>query len=108
MGGYQFKRLAEMQLIHLPNDAKLLIQQQTSDIIPDDVVQLYLATTFINPDNKQPVFNKGFSVQLDQLPEMVDVLQRIYEKYSGKKLPAPKPSIVTFVAAAEEEDSDNP
>jgi hypothetical protein len=97
--GYKFKQLDEMPLKHLPNDAKLLLQQQFGDMIDDEAVQMYLATTFVNPTNSQTVFNKGFSIQLEQIPEMIEMLTKIYEKFSGRST---IPSIVTFADNANE------
>ena len=95
---HSFEKLDEMNLKHLPNDAKIILQRQTGDKIPDDAVQFYLATTFVNPDNNQTVWNKGPSIQLEQIPEFVEKLNNIYKKYSGKNT---ENKTVTFADASD-------
>jgi hypothetical protein len=79
MSGYNFERIDQMPLLHLPNDAKLVLQRQKSDIIGDKV-QLYLATTFLSTDSKT-VWNKGFSIQIQQIPQLIEMLQKMHDKF---------------------------
>ena len=81
-----FETIAQMKLRHLPNDAELMIQRQKGSMIPDDKVQFGLPSTFVNQDNGQTVWNRGPSIQLEQLPELIEMLTDTYEKYAGKKL----------------------
>ncbi len=80
-----FETIAQMKLRHLPNDAELMIQRQKGSMIPDDKVQFGLPSTFVNQDNGQTVWNRGPSIQLEQIPELIQMLQKAYEKYSKKK-----------------------
>jgi len=94
---YSFEKLDEMKLNHLPNDAKLILQRVKGDKIPDDAVQFYIATTFVNSENNQTVWNKGPSIQLEQIPEFVEKLSELYKKYSGKNITESKTEkTVTF------------
>ena len=79
-----FETIDQMKLNHLPNDAKLMLQIQKGGMIPQDKFQFGLPTTFVNPDNRQTVWNRGPSIQLEQIPELMDMLKQTYEKYSGK------------------------
>jgi len=40
----------------------------------------------VNPDNGQTVWNRGPSIQLEQIPELLEMLKQTYEKYSGKDI----------------------
>jgi hypothetical protein len=88
MSGYSFEKIDQMPLLHLPNDAKLILQRQKSDII-GDTIQLYLATTFVSTDSKT-VWNKGFSIQVQQIPQLIEMLQKTHDKFtqSEKSQPA--------------------
>lgn len=97
-----FETISQMKLNHLPNDAKLILQRQKGGMIPKGKVQFGLPTTFVNPDNKQTVWNRGPSIQLEQIPELIYMLQKIYEKYSGCKLES-KPQITCTFADMEEQ-----
>jgi len=79
-----FETIDQMKLKHLPNNAKLILQRQKGGMIPKDKFQFGLPTTFVNPDNKQTVWNRGPSIQLEQIPELIDMLKQTYEKYSEK------------------------
>jgi|APSaa5957512535_1039671.scaffolds.fasta_scaffold23951_3 hypothetical protein len=85
MNAEGFETVSEMNLEHLPNDAKLVLQRQKSDIIGDKI-QFGLPSTFVNPDNHQTVWCKGPSIQVQQIPELIDMLTKTYEKYTGCKL----------------------
>ncbi len=73
-----------MKLNHLPNNAKLILQKQTGGKIPQDAHQFGLPSTWINSDNSQEVWSNGPSIQLDQIPELIEMLRYAYEKYSTK------------------------
>ncbi len=81
-----FETIDQMELKHLPNNAKLILQRQKGGMIPKDKFQFGLPTTFVNPDNGQTVWNRGPSIQLEQIPELIDMLKQTYEKYSGKDI----------------------
>ncbi len=85
-----FETIKEMSLKHLPNDAKLVIQRQRGEHIQNDAVQFGLPTTFVNPDNGQLVWNRGPSIQLEQMPELIQMLQKTYDTFSDtlEKTPA--------------------
>jgi hypothetical protein len=83
-----FETLGEIKLNHQPNNARLIIQRQKGTMIPKDKVQFGLPTVFVNPENKELVWNRGPSIQLEQIPELIELLQKVYAKYSdGKALP---------------------
>lgn len=77
---YKFKILDSIELAHLPNHTKLAVQRQTGGVIPDEAVQLYIATNFVNSENGQHVWNRGFSIQMEQIPELIRMLERICGK----------------------------
>ncbi len=77
-----FETIAHMELKHLPNDARLIIQRQKGNMIPKGKVQFGLPSTFVNQDNNQTVWNRGPSIQLEQIPELIEMLRKTYEKYS--------------------------
>ena len=85
-----FETICTMTLKHLPNDAKLILQRQKSNIIGDKI-QFGLPTTFVNAENNQTVWNKGPSIQLEQLPELIEMLRKTYEKHTGEKLAETNP-----------------
>lgn len=91
-----FETISQMKLHHLPNDAKLILQRQRGDMITSDKVQFGLPTTFINPDNKQTVWNRGPSIQLEQLPELIKILTDAHKKYSKENT---ENRVVTFADA---------
>jgi hypothetical protein len=82
MSEHTFEKIEEMKLNHLPNDAKLVIQRQRSDVIGKKI-QMYLATTFVNSENSQIVWNKGFSIQLEQIPQLVEMLQKTCAQFKS-------------------------
>lgn len=82
----KYETVRSMKLNHLPNDAKLVLQKQTGGKIPQGDIQFGLPSTFVNKDNGQDVWSNGPSVSLEQVPELIEMLQYGYEKYSGKKL----------------------
>lgn len=86
----KYDTIMSMKLKHLPNDAKLLIQRQTGGKINKESIQFGLPSTFVNPDNCQIVTMNGPSIQLEQIPELIEILTKAYEKYSGCKLPETK------------------
>jgi len=86
MSAEGFETISQMKLHHLPNEAKLIIQRQKGDMIPDDKIQFGLPTTFLNSENGQTVWNRGPSIQIQQIPELVEMLSKVYEKYSGKNI----------------------
>ena len=88
MSSEGFETISHMRLHHLPNDSRLIIQRQTGSVIPNGKIQFGLPSTFINTDNGQTVWNRGPSIQLEQLPELIGMLVKTYEKYSGKKISA--------------------
>ena len=77
-----FETIAQMKINHLPNNAKLLLQIQKGNKVPQDEVQFGLPSTFINSENSQTVWNRGPSIQLEQIPELIEMLTKAYEKYS--------------------------
>ena len=79
-----FETIAQMKLKHLPNDARLLLQRQKGNMIPKNKVQFGLPSTFVNSENNQTVWNRGPSIQLEQLPELIELLAKAYERYSEK------------------------
>jgi len=81
MTEHTFEKINEMKLNHLPNDAKLVIQRQRSDVIGKKI-QMYLATTFVNSEN-QIVWNKGFLIQLGQIPQLVEMLQKTCAQFKS-------------------------
>ena len=78
-----FEEIDKMPLKHLPNDAKLHIQRQKAPFIPEDTVQLYFATSFKNAENNERVWNKGFSIQLESIPAMIELLKKVQQQYAG-------------------------
>jgi hypothetical protein len=80
-----FETVSEMKLEHLPNDARLILQRQKSQMIGDKI-QFGLPSIFVNPENKQTVWCKGPSIQVQQIPELIAMLELAYEKYTGCKL----------------------
>lgn len=82
---YNFEKIDEIAVKHLPNNAKILLQRQTGGKISDDAIQFYLGTSYVNADNNQTVWGKGASIQLEQLPEFIEKLGNLYKKYSGKE-----------------------
>ena len=80
----RYETIRAMELKHLPNSAKILLQKQTGGKIPQDVIQFGLPSTFVNPDNSEVVWCNGPSIQLEQIPELIAILTQAYEKYSGK------------------------
>ena len=99
-----FETIAQMKLNHLPNDAKLILQRQNGCMIPQDKFQFGLPTTFVNPENKQTVWNRGPSIQLEQIPELIEMLSKVYEKYSGKNIKTSMRKTNTFADMTEEEE----
>ncbi len=91
-----FETIAKMKLKHLPNNAELIIQRQKGSMIPEDVIQFGLPSTFVNSENNQTVWNRGPSIQLEQIQELITMLRKVYEKYSEKTI---KDKTVTFVDA---------
>ncbi len=79
---HNLEKINEIPLHHLPNDAKLVLQRQKNDYIADDTIQLYIATNFLNAENGNTVWNKGFSIQMNQIPELIKMLQDAQKKYS--------------------------
>jgi len=90
-----FKTIAQMDLKHLPNNAKLLLQRQTGGMIPSDKIQFGMPTTFVNETNNETVWNRGPSIQLEQIPQLIEILQKAYEEYSGKKIQANSTAVKT-------------
>lgn len=84
-----FETIAQMNLGHLPNDAKLLLQRQKNKFLSENQVQFGLPTSFLNEYSKR-VIMRGPSIQLEQVPELIEMLQKAYEKYSGRKVPGTK------------------
>ena len=80
-----FEPISEMRLNHHESETRLLLQRQRHPKIAKDKVQFGLPTVFMN-EYKQPVTVKGPSIQLEQLPELIDMLTKAYEKYSKKGL----------------------
>ena len=80
-----FETIGEIKVHHLNNDAKILLQRQRNQFVPDDKIQFGLARSFVN-ENKEIVTLPGPSIQLEQLPELVEMLTQTYEKYSGCKI----------------------
>ncbi len=77
-----FETITQMKLNHLPNDARLVLQRQKGGVIPKDAVQFGLPTTFVNSANGQTVWNRGPSIQVEQIPELIQILTDIHKKYS--------------------------
>ncbi len=96
MSAEGFETIAQMKLEHLPNDAKLVLQRQKSEIIGNRI-QFGLPSTFLNSENGQTVWNKGPSIQLEQIPELIKMLQDAYERYA--KQDTKKEKTVTFADA---------
>lgn len=82
----RYETIRAIELKHLPNHAKLLLQKQTGGKIPQGDIQFGLPSTFVNPDNGEDVWCNGPSIQLEQLPELIEVLTDAYGRYSGKDL----------------------
>lgn len=80
----KYSTIRSMKLNHLPNDAMLLLQRQTEGVIPTNATQFGLPWSFINSTNSQRVTMNGPSIQVQQIPELIKILQYAYEKYSGK------------------------
>lgn len=80
----QYETVKKMSLNHLPDKSELIIQKQTGGKIPKNAVQFGLPFTFVNPNNNQTVWNNGPSIQLEQIPELIKMLDYAYEKYSEK------------------------
>jgi len=96
MSAEGFETISQMKLHHLPNDAKLVIQRQRGAMIPDGTIQFGLPTTFVNSENNQTVWNRGQSIQIQQIPELIEMLSKVYEKYSRKNIPYSTKRTVTF------------
>jgi len=79
-----YETIKKMNLKHLPDNSKILIQRQTGGKIPKTATQFGLPFTFVNSSNKQTVWNNGPSIQLEQIPELIEMFRQVYEKYSGK------------------------
>ena len=99
-----FETIAQMKINHLQNNAKLLLQIQKGNKVPQDKVQFGIPSTFINSENSQTVWNRGPSIQLEQIPELIEMLQKTHGKYSGKKTTNAKTekTIVTFADGVEQ------
>jgi len=80
-----FETISQMNLKHLPNDAKLIIQRQKGGMMPDNTIQFGLPTTFLNSENGETVWSSGPSIQIQQIPELIEMLSKVYERYSGKE-----------------------
>ena len=86
----KYNTIRSMKLHPLPNDAMILLQRQTEGIISSNDVQFGLPSTFLNKDNGQTVTINGPSIQVQQIPELIEMLQYAYEKYSGKDSNVPQ------------------
>lgn len=84
-----FEPIAEMKVHHLNNDAKILLQRQRNKFVSEGIIQFGLARSFVN-ENKEIITMPGPSIQLEQLPELIEMLSQAYEKYSGCKIPETK------------------
>ena len=85
-------KIDEMTLTHQRFPAKLIIQRQKAPYIPEDQIQLFITTNFVN-ESGVTIWNKGFSVQLEQLPEVIKMLEQVKKKYideEADELSAPK------------------
>ncbi len=82
-----FETIKKMKLNHLPNEAELVMQRQRNSYIPKDKFQFGIPTTFVSPENGETVWNSGPSIQLEQIPELIEMLRDVYERYSGDKDP---------------------
>ena len=98
----QYDTVRSMKLNHLPNDAKLILQKQTGGKIPPGTIQFGLPSTFVNSDNGQDVWSNGPSVQLEQIPELIEMLKYAHEKYSGKDTSETSAKTNTFADILEE------
>ena len=81
MAKYRYEQLEKMRLKHLPHDAQLVVQRQTGGVIPENDVQLYVAANFRNEENNQTVWGSGFSVQVQQIPEIIAMLQKVHARF---------------------------
>lgn len=79
--------LADVPLKHLPNGARFIVQRQRGGMIPDGVVQFYLAWSTVKA-NGGTLYTGGGSIQADQVPDFIDALARAYEKETGERLPS--------------------
>lgn len=98
----RYETIRSMTLHHLPNDAKLILQKQTGGKIPQGVIQFGLPSTFVNKDNGQDVWSNGPSIQLEQIPELIEMLKYAYKKYSGKDTHETSAKTNTFADVLEE------
>ena len=81
---FDLSKVDEMTLPHQRFPATLIIQRQRAPYIPEDQVQLFITTNFVNA-NGVTIWNKGFSVQLEQLPEVIKMLERVQKKYADEE-----------------------
>ena len=82
--GQKFEQIEEMPLRHLPNKCRLHVQRQRGEYIPKDRIQLYIASSFENSENGQMVWNRGFSIGLEAVPEMIGMLERVQTKFESE------------------------
>ena len=82
--GEKFEQIEEMPLKHLPNKCLLHVQRQKGNYIPEGKIQFYIASSFVNSENGQRVWSKGFSIGLDAIPEMIKMLERVQRKFESE------------------------
>jgi len=80
----KYETIRSMRVNGIPNNVTIHIQRQTGGKIPGDVIQFGLAATWINEKGDE-VWGSPPKWQLEQIPELVEMMQSVFEKYSKEK-----------------------